>query len=124
MASLRVASLILMAAVLAAPVVSENIAVTPMEKVITLLEDLQAEVESDGKAEATSYDAFACFCKDTTGTKSDAIMEGQDDIDRLSAEIESKTAEAGGACEGASECQSALPEGGDRVHGHGGGPLQ
>merc|ERR1719428_659260 len=79
---------------LALPSASDTNAVTPMEKVITLLEDLQAEVESDGKAEATSYDVFACFCKDTTGTKSDAIMTGQDEIDRLSAEIESKTAEA------------------------------
>merc|ERR1719316_2668493 len=68
-------------------------AVTPIQKVITLLEDLKAEVESEGSAEAASYDEFACFCKDTTATKSDAITSGQDLIDQLSAEIEAKTAE-------------------------------
>jgi len=67
-------------------------AVTPIEKVIKLLEDLKADVESEGKAEAASYEKFACFCKDTTGSKSKSIEEGQDKIDTTTADIGKKTA--------------------------------
>jgi hypothetical protein len=65
--------------------------VTPIAKVITLLEDLKSEVEADGKAEATSYDKFACFCKDTTATKSTSVKDGKDSIDDNSADIGEKT---------------------------------
>mmetsp|Transcript_53192 Transcript_53192/g.152435 ORF Transcript_53192/g.152435 Transcript_53192/m.152435 type:complete len:716 (-) Transcript_53192:65-2212(-) len=67
-------------------------AVTPVEKVISLLEDLKTEVETEGKNEATVYDEFACFCKDTSTSKSDAIIAGRDNIDSLSATIGAKTA--------------------------------
>merc|ERR1719460_2213483 len=67
--------------------------VTPVEKVIQLLEDLKAEVVASGEAEAKTYDEYACFCKDTTGAKSDSITSGQDNIESLSAEIGAKTAE-------------------------------
>jgi peptidoglycan hydrolase CwlO-like protein len=65
--------------------------VTPIEKVISLLEGMKKEVEDEGKAEATSYDKFACFCKDTTKTKSDSVTKGNDKIDVLSADIADKT---------------------------------
>lgn len=67
--------------------------VTPVQKVITLLQDLKAQVVEEGKTEAGTYDKFACFCKDTTEEKSTAIKDGQDEIDSLSAEIVKKTAE-------------------------------
>jgi hypothetical protein len=66
--------------------------VTPIEKVITLLEDLKTSVEDEAKEEATTYDKFACFCKDNTVEKSDAITEGQVNIDDTSATIGEKTA--------------------------------
>jgi len=62
--------------------------VTPTEKVISLLEDLQAEIEEEGKGEAKIYDTFACFCKDTTTEKSDAIKEEQDNSDDFQANME------------------------------------
>jgi predicted nucleic acid-binding Zn-ribbon protein len=66
--------------------------VTPVAKVLKLLEDLKAEVEADGASEASSYDTFACFCKDTTKTKSESIIAGQDTIDMESSTIAQKTA--------------------------------
>jgi len=66
--------------------------VSPVEKVITLLEDLVTECEEEGSAEAKTYDTFACFCKDNTDTKSTSILEGQDNIGTLSATIQEKTA--------------------------------
>lgn len=67
--------------------------VTPLEKVITLLEDLKKDIEDEAKEEAKTYDKFACFCKDTTTEKSDAIKEGYTVIDDQTAIIEEKTAE-------------------------------
>merc|ERR1719327_2423599 len=65
--------------------------VSPVEKVITLLEDLKTESEEAGKKEASTYDTFACFCKDTTVEKSDAIKEEQDNIDEFAATLEEQT---------------------------------
>merc|ERR1719194_130420 len=65
--------------------------VTPVEKVITLLEDLKTETEESGKKEASTYDTFACFCKDTTIKKSGAIKTEQDNIDEFAATLEEQT---------------------------------
>merc|ERR1719238_422066 len=69
------------------------LSVTPMEKVITLISDLKAQVESEGQEEASVYKEFACFCKDTTLSKSKAITDGKDSIESSSADISAKTAE-------------------------------
>merc|ERR550537_1820759 len=61
--------------------------VTPIEKVIIMLEDLQTEVITEGKAEAKTYDGLACFCKDKTKEKTDAIKAGQDEQESLTASI-------------------------------------
>jgi len=66
--------------------------VSPVEKVITLLEDLKKEVEDEGKAQASTYDTFACFCKDKTKEKSDNIKQEQDDWDGYSATFDEQTA--------------------------------
>jgi len=74
------------------PLASSGTAVTPVEKVMKLLKDLKDEVEADGSTEAKSYASFACFCEDTTHSKSLSIKTGQDTIDVESATIAEKTA--------------------------------
>merc|ERR1719355_202247 len=66
--------------------------VSPVEKVIELLTELKTEVEEEGKAQAKTYDTFACFCKDKTKDKSDSIKEEQDDWDGYSATFDEQTA--------------------------------
>jgi hypothetical protein len=61
-----------------------------VNKVITMLEDLQAQVLKEGEEEAASYNKFACFCKDTTKEKTESINKGEDDDQRLSTSIEDK----------------------------------
>merc|ERR1719281_1923057 len=56
-----------------------------------MLEDLQTQVVVEGKAEAKTYDKFACFCKDMTAEKTDAINAGTDKSADLSALIEQLT---------------------------------
>merc|ERR1719223_1652056 len=59
-----------------------------VDKVVSMLEDLQAQVLAEGEAEAATYNKFACFCKTTQNEKSDAIKTGKDDKTSLSADIE------------------------------------
>merc|ERR1719155_51272 len=65
--------------------------VTPIEKVIQLIEGIRDEVAKDGTTEAAAYNDFACFCKKTTEDKSDSVKKGNNKIDRLSANIAEKT---------------------------------
>merc|ERR1719353_687466 len=71
--------------------VSLAVEVSPVEKVINLLEELKTEVEEEGKAEAKTYDEFACFCKDTTKEKADAIKTDQDNIEEYAANMQEIT---------------------------------
>merc|ERR1719380_461446 len=67
--------------------------VTPVEKVIALISELVAKLKTEGQEEAKGYEEFACFCKDKTADRSEAIEEGKGSIDELSAQIAAQTAE-------------------------------
>merc|ERR1719223_2134989 len=58
-----------------------------VDKVVSMLEDLQLQVLAEGEAEAATYNKFACFCKTTQNEKSDAINTGKDDKSSLTADI-------------------------------------
>merc|ERR1719420_1172104 len=58
-----------------------------VDKVIALLEELQAKVMSEGEEEAKTYNKFACFCKDSTAEKTESIEKGQDEKESLTATI-------------------------------------
>mmetsp|Transcript_126469 Transcript_126469/g.236425 ORF Transcript_126469/g.236425 Transcript_126469/m.236425 type:complete len:760 (+) Transcript_126469:85-2364(+) len=75
----------------AGPTISP-VPVTPVQKVIALLEDMKSEAEKVGSEEATTYAEFSCFCKTTTGTKSQALVDGKDAVLSLSAAIQKDTA--------------------------------
>merc|ERR1719162_2225733 len=62
-----------------------------VDKVVSMLEDLQLQVLAEGEAEAATYNKFACFCKTTQNDKSDSIKTGKDDKTSLSADIEKYT---------------------------------
>jgi len=62
-------------------------AVTPVEKVIELLQRLQSQLEGEGKAEAAQYDKYACFCKEQLDGKNYAIEKSEKKIGKLAAEI-------------------------------------
>merc|ERR1719287_389487 len=66
--------------------------VTPIEKVVTMLYDLQQQVESDGDAEAQTYNTFACFCSDKTDEKTTAISEAETAVAGLQADLDAYAA--------------------------------
>jgi len=61
--------------------------VTPVEKVIRLLEKLQTETQEEGVEEATAYDKFACFCKAQADAKLLNIATCESKIEKFAAKI-------------------------------------
>merc|ERR1719352_1063879 len=78
---------LLAAAAVPAVAQDKDATMAAVNKVISMLEDLQAKVLAEGEKEAATYNTFACFCKDTSKEKSDSIKAGQDDKDSLTATI-------------------------------------
>lgn len=58
-----------------------------VNKIIVMMKELQTQVNMEGEDEAHMYNKFACFCKDTMKDKSEAIQDGEDSKDALTAEI-------------------------------------
>merc|ERR1719498_1365982 len=67
--------------------------VSPVEKVVTMMEDLQTQVVMEGRAEAKTYDKFACFCKDTSEEKTWDIEDNTDLATELTAKINEMSAD-------------------------------
>merc|ERR1719191_2483918 len=65
------------------PVVS----VTPIQKVIQMLEDMHAKGVAEKEAEAAAHTEFTQFCKDTAWDKSTSIKTAKASIEELTADI-------------------------------------
>lgn len=50
---------------------------------MTLITELKAKVESDGRKEQQSYDKYACWCENTLARKAKAITDAKDLIEKL-----------------------------------------
>jgi hypothetical protein len=57
---------------------------TPVNRVLNLIRNLQKEVEKDGKLEQKSYDKYACWCEATLERKAKDISDAKVKIDKLS----------------------------------------
>merc|ERR1719453_107674 len=56
---------------------------SPVEKVVELIEELKAKIESDAISEQKIYDKFACWCETTTQRKAAAIETAKTNIGEL-----------------------------------------
>jgi chromosome segregation ATPase len=61
--------------------------VTPVEKVISLLEKLKEETAAEAQEDAKTYDEFACFCKEQADNKFYAITKSKELIKQQTAKI-------------------------------------
>merc|ERR1719232_2436469 len=68
--------------------------VTPVQKVIQLLEGMSAKGKEEKHAEQVQFAAYKQFCDDTTVEKTRAIAEANEKIDMLKADIEKYTSDA------------------------------
>eukprot|EP00418_Pyrodinium_bahamense_P008885 CAMPEP_0179126276 /NCGR_PEP_ID=MMETSP0796-20121207/59766_1 /TAXON_ID=73915 /ORGANISM="Pyrodinium bahamense, Strain pbaha01" /LENGTH=651 /DNA_ID=CAMNT_0020825021 /DNA_START=126 /DNA_END=2081 /DNA_ORIENTATION=- len=69
-------------------------AVTPVQKVIELLQGMSNKGKSEKHAEQVQFAAYKQFCDDTAEEKKRAIEEANEKIDMLKADIEKYTADA------------------------------
>merc|ERR1719453_2970733 len=60
---------------------------TPVEKVLTLLEDLKSQVEEEGAAEAETYKKLACFCESNQVSKADEIAKNEENINVMESDL-------------------------------------
>mmetsp|Transcript_76986 Transcript_76986/g.198252 ORF Transcript_76986/g.198252 Transcript_76986/m.198252 type:complete len:720 (+) Transcript_76986:66-2225(+) len=60
---------------------------SPVGKVVGLITQLKATIESEGKKEQKSYDKYACWCEATLARKAKAIADAKETIDESQATI-------------------------------------
>jgi len=72
-------------------------AVSPIEKTLQLLSDLQAKVVKDGEVEAKNYEEFSDYCHDESMDTQFAIKTGKSASERASATVAESSARIEGA---------------------------
>merc|ERR1712072_1053771 len=83
---------IAVAAVAAVPAVA--VQVTPVQKVVQLMEGMMAKGKEEKHGEEVQFAAYKQFCDDTSVEKKRAIEEANEKIEVLKADIEKYTADA------------------------------
>merc|ERR1719420_1586641 len=86
------ASILLTFAALLAPVRSET--VTPVQKVVQMMNDMLAKSKKDKDAEMVEFSTYKQFCQSTSAEKTRNIADGKDAIVQLKADIEKAGADA------------------------------
>jgi len=71
---------------------SQNSA-NPIRKVVTMLQNMQKTVTSEGEKETALYDKFMCYCKNADSTLAAGIASGEDKVSSLGSSIKAATAE-------------------------------
>jgi len=66
---------------------------TPVARVVGLIKDLEAKIQSDGLAETQSYDKYACWCQDTLARKASDISTSKEQIASAETKIKELMAE-------------------------------
>jgi len=72
-------------------------AVSPIEKTVQLLGDLQAKIVKEGETESKLYEEFTDYCNDESKETQFEIKTGKSDSERASATVADKTAKIGAA---------------------------
>jgi len=65
----------------------------PIRKVVTLLQDMQKEIEAEGEKEKGLYDKFMCYCDGNTDGMSKSAEEAAQRITELKAKLEAEKSE-------------------------------
>eukprot|EP00441_Pelagodinium_beii_P022526 CAMPEP_0197655554 /NCGR_PEP_ID=MMETSP1338-20131121/39517_1 /TAXON_ID=43686 ORGANISM="Pelagodinium beii, Strain RCC1491" /NCGR_SAMPLE_ID=MMETSP1338 /ASSEMBLY_ACC=CAM_ASM_000754 /LENGTH=668 /DNA_ID=CAMNT_0043231217 /DNA_START=53 /DNA_END=2059 /DNA_ORIENTATION=- len=81
-------------AVLATATLASSLEVTPVQKVIQLLENMKEKGKKEMNEEQVQYAKFQEFCKTTLEEKKRSISEAAEQMEVLSSEIESSDSEA------------------------------
>jgi len=86
------AVLVAAVALLAQPLIGGALGVSPVQKVLQLIEDMEGKVQRDQAAASKAYETSALFCDDEVVKKGYAIKDSKSNIDSLSATVEDEEA--------------------------------
>merc|ERR1719301_122481 len=87
---------VLIAALISTTLASDN-KVTPVQKVIELMENMVEKGKKEKGDEQIQFASFKTFCDNTVAAKQQAIAEATEQIEILTADIEKYEAEAAAA---------------------------
>jgi len=65
----------------------------PIRKIVTLLQNMQKEIEAEGAKEKELFDKFMCFCSGNNGDLTKKAADAKAAIEELSAKLKSEEAE-------------------------------
>jgi len=65
----------------------------PIRKVVTLMQNMQKEIEAEGEKEKELFEKFMCFCGGSGGDLEKAALESRAKIEEFSAKLKSESAE-------------------------------
>merc|ERR1719456_56749 len=65
----------------------------PIRKVVTMLQDMQKQVEEEGKKEEDLFDKFMCYCSNGEGALEASIQKGNAQIEQLGSTVDRTIAE-------------------------------
>jgi len=82
---------------------SEN----PIRRIVTLLQDMQKEIEAEGEKEEKAFDKFMCYCDGNTDGMKASAEEGSQKASELSSKLEALKAEKAQLDQELSEHQSS-----------------
>eukprot|EP00429_Kryptoperidinium_foliaceum_P060830 CAMPEP_0176084616 /NCGR_PEP_ID=MMETSP0120_2-20121206/42344_1 /TAXON_ID=160619 /ORGANISM="Kryptoperidinium foliaceum, Strain CCMP 1326" /LENGTH=619 /DNA_ID=CAMNT_0017418421 /DNA_START=56 /DNA_END=1912 /DNA_ORIENTATION=+ len=74
-------------ALAAAPLQSEAAAANPIRKVVTLLQNMQAQVTAEGKKEQALFDKYMCYCQTNGGKLTETISAAEAKIESFDSEL-------------------------------------
>merc|ERR1719247_2381764 len=65
----------------------------PIRKVVTLMQNMQKEIEETGKKEKELFDKFMCYCSNNNGELAKSIADGKASIEQLEGKLKAEQAE-------------------------------
>jgi predicted nucleic acid-binding Zn-ribbon protein len=72
---------------------AEGTGANPIRKVVTLMQNMQKEIEAEGAKEKELFEKFMCYCSGGTGMLKKAIADGKATIEEQTAKLKSEEAE-------------------------------
>merc|ERR1719316_350651 len=70
----------------------EALGANPIRKIVSLLQNMQKEIEAEGAKEKELFDKFMCFCSGNNGDLTKAAEDAKAKIEELSAQLKSDEA--------------------------------
>jgi len=65
---------------------------SPIKKVVTLIEEMKQQVEKDAEDDTAAYDKYMCWCDTNRKEKTAAIKNAEEQIEELTAFVEEAAA--------------------------------